>query len=100
MNTNKVKRIVNYTANCCPPCKEYEPTFKRVSEMEEFHNLKFESFNIDDGEDHDLEIEELAIKTVPTTILLDENNEPIYKVMGKIPENDLINLINEALKDR
>ena len=100
MNTNKVKRIIIYTAASCPPCKEYEPTFKRVSEMEEFSDLKFESFDIDDGEDHDLEIEELAIKTVPTTILLDENNEPIYKVMGKIPENDLINLINEALKDR
>jgi thioredoxin-related protein len=52
---------------------------------------------IDDGEDNDLEIAKFDIKSVPTTILLDENNEPIYKLMGNIPEKDLVDLITKCL---
>ena len=100
MNTNKVKRVVKYSASWCAPCRIYAPVFKRVSEMDEFSDLKFESVEIDDGEDHDLELVKYDIKSVPTTLLLDENDEPIYKVMGSIPEKDLVEIINEALKDR
>jgi thioredoxin-related protein len=65
--------------------------------MEEFSEIEFVSTCIDDGEDHDLEIAKFDIKSVPTTILLDENNEPIYKLMGNIPEKDLVDLITKCL---
>ena len=100
MNPNKVKKVLRIGASWCAPCRLYAPTFKKVSEMEEYSNITFESIEIDDGEDHDLEVAKYDIRSVPTTILLDENNEPIYKLMGRIPENDLITIINEALKDR
>lgn len=100
MNTNKVVKVAEFSASWCAPCRAYAPTFKKVSEMEEFSDITFESTEIDDGEDHDLEIAKFEIKSIPTTILLDENNEPIYKLMGNIPLKDLVEIINEALKDR
>ena len=100
MNTNKVKKVMRIGASWCAPCRLYAPTFKKVSEMEEYNDITFESVEIDDGEDHDLELAKFEIKSVPTTILLDENDEPIYKLMGNIPLKDLIDIINEALKDK
>ena len=101
MNTNKVKKVMRIGASSwCAPCRLYAPTFKKVSEMEEYSDITFESVEIDDGKDHDLELAKFEIKSVPTTILLDENDEPIYKLMGNIPLKDLIDIINEALKDR
>ena len=97
MNINKVKKVAEFSASWCAPCKAYAPIFKRVSEMEEFSEIEFVSTCIDDGEDHDLEIAKFDIKSVPTTILLDENNEPIYKLMGNIPEKDLVDLITKCL---
>ena len=100
MNTNKVKKVAEFSASWCAPCKAYAPTFKRVSEMEEFSDITFESIMLDDGEDHDLDIAKFEIKSIPTTILLDENNEPIYKVMGNVPKKDLVDLITTCLKER
>jgi thioredoxin 1 len=97
MNKNKLKKVVEYGASWCSPCMAYAPTYKRVSEMDEFNEVTFESVDIDDGEDHDLEIEKFDIKSVPTTILLDENDKPIYKLMGNIPEKDLVDLITQCL---
>lgn len=98
MNTNKTVKVLEIGATWCGPCKVYAPTFKRVSEMEEFKDIKFESITLDDDDDHDVELEKYSIKSVPTTILLDENDEPIYKLMGNIPEKDLVDLINKTLE--
>lgn len=97
MNENKVKKVIEFSASWCAPCRAYEPIYKKVSEMDEFKDITFESTNIDDGNDHDLEIGRYDIKSIPTTILLDENNEPIYKLMGSVPEKDLVDLITRCL---
>jgi len=68
--------------------------------MEEFKDVTFDTLEIDDDEDHDLEVEKFGIKSVPTTILLDENDEPIYKLMGNVPEKDLVELITKCLNER
>ena len=100
MNTNKVTKVIKFSASWCMPCRRYAPTFKRVSEMEEYKDIAFEAIEIDDGGDYDLEIEKYGIKSVPTTLLLDENGDPIYKLMGVMPEKDLVDIINKALEDR
>lgn len=97
MNTNKVKKVVEYSASWCAPCRAYAPVFKRVSEMDEFKEIEFKKTDIDDGEDHGLEMEKFSIRSVPTTILLDEHDEPIYKLMGSVPEKDLVDLITTCL---
>ena len=100
MNTNKVKKIIKMSTTWCGPCRAYTPTFHKVKDMDEFKDIEFKEIDIENDENGDVLAEKYQIRSVPTTILLDENDELIYKVMGNIPLNDLTNIITEALKDR
>jgi thioredoxin reductase (NADPH) len=100
MNNKKTKKVVKFSASWCGPCRVYAPTFKKVSEMEDFKDITFETIDIEDSDEMTPTIEKLGIKSVPTTILFDENDEPIYKVLGNVPMKDLVDLINSTLKDK
>ena len=100
MNTNKVKSVIKLSTTWCSPCRAYAPTFHKVKDMDEFKDIEFKEIDIENDENGDVLAEKYQIRSVPTTILLDENDELIYKVMGNISLNDLTNIINEALKDR
>lgn len=95
-----VKTIIRIGASWCGPCRAYAPTFHKVKDMDEFKDIEFKEIDIENDENGDVLAEKYQIRSVPTTILLDENDELIYKVMGNIPLNDLTNIINEALKDK
>jgi thioredoxin 1 len=98
MNTNKVQKIIKFSASWCQPCKVFATTFNRVKEMEDYKDIDFKEVDIEEDENGELLVGKYQVRSVPTTILLDENDEPIYKVMGNIPEKDLIEIINNALK--
>ena len=100
MNTNKVKKIIKMSATWCGPCRTYASIFHRVKEMEEYKDIEFKEIDIEKDEDGEVLAEKYQIRSVPTTILLDENDELIYKLIGAVPERELIDIINEALKDR
>jgi len=100
MNTNKVKKILKLSTNWCAPCRVYASTFHKVMEMDEYKDIEFKEIDIENDEDGEVLAEKYQVRSVPTTVLVDEDGEPIYKVMGNIPLNDLTNIINEALKDR
>lgn len=100
MNANKVKKIMKLSTTWCAPCRAYASTFHKVKEMDEYKDIEFKEVDIENDEDGEVLAEKFQVRSVPTTILLDENDELIYKVMGNIPQKDLTNLINEALKNR
>ena len=56
MNTNKVKKVKEFSASWCAPCRAFAPTFKKISEMDEFSEITFEAIHLDDDEDHDVDI--------------------------------------------
>lgn len=99
MNTNKVKKIIKTSASWCAPCRFYAPTFHKVSKYDEYKDIEFKEYDLDDEEGEKLALK-YNIRSVPTTLLLDENDEVIYKVMGNVPESELTKIIDEALKDR
>lgn len=100
MNTNKVKKIVKLGATWCAPCRVYADKFHRVSQYDEFKDLEFKDLDIEQDEEGETIALKYNVRSVPTTLLLDENDEVIYKLMGNVPESDLVKVINEALKDR
>ena len=100
MNANKVKKIMKLSTTWCAPCRVYASTLHKVKEMDEYKDIEFKEVDIENDEDGEVLAEKFQVRSVPTTILLDENDELIYKVMGNIPQKDLTNLINEALKNR
>lgn len=93
-----LKTITKFGAQWCGPCRQFAHAFHRVKDMEEFKNIDFNEVDIEEDENGELLVEKYQIRSVPTTVLLDENDNLIYKVMGNIPEKDFITIITEALK--
>lgn len=86
-------------ATWCAPCRAFAVTFNKVKEMEEYSNIEFEEIDIENDEEGGILAEKYQVRSVPTTVLLDENNNLIYKVSGNISLNDFKKIIDEALKN-
>jgi thioredoxin-related protein len=76
----------------------FAKTFEKVSEMEEYKDIEFKSLDVEEDEDGELMSEKFNIKSVPSTVLLDENDELIYKISGNISLTDFTSIINDAMK--
>lgn len=91
-------KCLKLSASWCAPCRFYAPTFHKISEMEEFKDIEFKSLDIEEDEESERLVQKFGVRGVPTTLILNENDELIYKLTGNIKESDLIDAINEALK--
>lgn len=100
MNTNKVVKIIKLHAEWCSPCKAFKKTFDEIKGMEQYKDIEFNEIDIEDEEVGEPIVEKYEVKTVPTTLLLDENGDLIYKIIGNIPLNDLTEVIDKAMSDR
>lgn len=94
-----IKTVTKISAEWCQPCKVYAKTFHKVEEMEEFKNIEFKEIDIENDEEGETIAEKYQIRSVPTTLLFDEENTLIYKISGNISKEDLITTINNAMKD-
>ena len=92
-----IKRILKLGASWCQPCHVFSKTFNKVAEMEEYKGIEFKEIDIEEDEDGELLVEKFGIRNVPTTLILDENDELIYKLSGNLPLNDFTEVINDAL---
>lgn len=86
-----VKKVLKMSASWCFPCKMYGKTFEEVSKNEEFKDILFEEIDIEENEDL---TEKYLIRSVPTTVILDENENILTKLSGNISKSSL----EEALK--
>jgi len=89
-----LKKIYKMSASWCFPCKAYAPTFEKVSKLSEYKDIEFKELDADDDGEF---FEEYLIRSVPTTLFIDENDKEILKINGNIPEKKLIDTINELL---
>ena len=87
-------RILKFSSTWCGPCKVFHKTFEDVSKMDEFKDINFEEMDVEENE---LEVEKYQVRAVPTTVILDENDELKYKLSGNISKDELINIIKKAL---
>ena len=94
-----IKKIVDAKASWCGPCRVFANTFKKVSEMEKYKDIEFKSIDIEEDEG-ELYVEKYNIRSVPTILLLDENNELVYKLSGNVPLDDFVGIINNAMEQK
>lgn len=92
-----IKSILKLSASWCAPCRVYAPTFHRVSKYEKYKDIEFKEYDIEEEDGEEMALK-YNVRSVPTTILLDENEKILYKVMGNVPENQLTKIIDETLK--
>ena len=89
-------KIIKFSAQWCAPCKVFATTFHKVKEMEDYKDIEFKEYDVENDEEGEELVEKFQVRSLPTTILLDENGEQLYKVMGNIPEKDFLEIINQA----
>ena len=94
----EVKRILKLGTQWCQPCHVFAKTFEKVAEMEEYKDIEFKQIDIEEDENADILVEKFGIRNVPTTLILGENDELIYKLSGNIPLQGFTEVINDALK--
>lgn len=88
-----IKKVIKLSASWCFPCKMYAKTFEEVSQNEEFKDITFEEIDIEENEDV---AEKYLVRSVPTTIFLDENENVLLKVPGNLSKN----MLEETLKSK
>ena len=91
-----LKKVIKFSAAWCGPCRAFAGTFKKVSEMEQYKDIEFKSIDIEADEDGELLTEKYNVRSVPTIVLLDENDEIVYKLMGNVSLKDFTEVINKA----
>lgn len=91
-----VKKIIKLSAVWCAPCRDFKKTFEKVSKLPEFGDIVFTDYDIEKDEESVDYVSKHQVRQIPATLILDENDDLIYKVMGNIPQNDFVNIINEA----
>ena len=91
-----VKTIIKISSKTCAPCFLFAETFKKASELEQYKEIEFKTLDVTD-DDSPILIEKYNIRNVPTTLMLDEDNELIYKLIGNIPLDDFTSVINNAI---
>lgn len=90
-------KVIKLSTAWCGPCKMYASTFHKVEAMDEFKNIEFISYDIEQEEDGYAIALSNGVRTVPTTLLVDDNDAVIFKMLGAVPQKDLELAIRQKL---
>lgn len=89
-----LKKINVYYSKQVPTSDTYKCILDVVSRQSEFNGLEFNNLFIEDNE---LDVEKYRINNIPSILLLDENDELIYKISDNPPLNDVSSIISYVL---
>ena len=92
----KVKKIILLYINECEPCEEFKNIFEQVKNIDKYNGISFESYDIADDEGSKL-VEKYQVHGIPTTILLDENDDQLEKIIGNVEKDEFVEIIDERL---
>ena len=85
MNT-ALKKVYTYYSKEVPTNNTHKSIMDTISRQNEFSNIEFKYLYIEDNE---LDVEAYRIREIPTIVMLDENDELVYKLSGNVPLNDV-----------
>ena len=89
-----LKKINVYYSKQVPTSDTYKCIIDVISRQSEFNGLEFNNLFIEDNE---LDVEKYRINNIPSILLLDENDELIYKISDTPPLNDVSSIISYVL---
>ena len=89
-----LKKINVYYSKQVPTSDTYKCIIDVISRQSEFNGLEFNNLFIEDNE---LDVEKYRINNIPSILLLDENDELIYKISDNPPLNDVSSIISYVL---
>lgn len=89
-----LKKINVYYSKQVPTSDTYKCIIDVISKQSEFNGIEFNNLFIEDNE---LDVEKYRINNIPSILLLDENDELIYKISDNPPLNDVSSIISYVL---
>jgi thioredoxin 1 len=81
----KMKQILYFTSSWCQPCRILSPTMESLKDQINYNKLDVDA-------NPDLAIK-YKIKSVPTLILIKDNNE-LNRISGVRPAHEILNFYN------
>jgi len=88
-DTEKTYAIVDFYATWCGPCKALSP---KLEEIEKTHpNVELIKINVEECEDL---AAQYKIMNLPTMLFF-KNGEPVNKLIGLVPEKDILEIIEK-----
>lgn len=88
-----IKKVIKFSASWCSPCKQLAPKFKEIVEKYK-ETTSFKEIDINDVEDV---TEKYNIRTIPTVLFLDAEDNVINKVIGNKPA-EIEKILEENIK--
>jgi thioredoxin 1 len=79
-------KVIRFTASWCGPCRMYKPVFDEVEKEMADSGIVFQTVDID--EDKSNRAEQYAVRGVPTTVLIKEN-EVVDTIVGVVTKSIL-----------
>ncbi len=90
-----LNKVIKISATWCMPCHAYAKTFDAVKADERFKDIEFEEL---DAEENEELCEKYGVRSIPTTIMLDENNEVLLSFSGNVSKGYLEGKVLEYIK--
>lgn len=91
-------KVMKFSSTWCGPCKVLAPIFDKISNMEDFKDIDFFAYDIENDENGVELVEQYQIRNIPTIVIANEDGYPIKKIIGLVGETEIINLIKEEMK--
>ena len=83
-----MKKVLKFYSKVCAPCR------LMGKRLEELNNVEITSVDINDSSNTKL-VKKYEVRSVPTIIVLDENDSIITKFIGVVTTDKLKEVINE-----
>jgi thioredoxin-like negative regulator of GroEL len=80
-------KVLKFYAEWCGPCKSLATTFKSIEDKIAF---PIENINIDEEL---MTSVEFGVRSVPTVILIDDNNAEVRRHVGAMTESQLLDFL-------
>ena len=73
---SKVRRIIDFYADWCGPCRRFGPVFDEVKSK--MHDITFERYNVDDEATNDIRSKCPSFSSIPHVVFMDGGGKVLY----------------------
>ena len=86
--------VVDFWAPWCGPCRQLGPTIDRIADQFA-GKVKVGKLNVDDAPDV---ATKYAVTSIPRVFVFKGGDQPREKVVGLVPEGELVKMINRVME--
>lgn len=83
-----MKKVIKFSASWCGPCRTMSPIVEKILKEDEFSNV-VDFRPVDMDEDDENLGGKYGIRSIPTILVIDEEDKVLDKLVGAVPEQSL-----------